>query len=43
MEHIIQIFKNFGFEIEIEMNLTKVGFLNVTFTLIKEKLQLHNK
>ena len=33
---MIQIFKNFGFKIEIKANPIEVSFLDVTFSLIKE-------
>ena len=42
-KRIIQVFKNFGFKIEIKTNLFEVSFLDVTFRLIKGTCQSYKK
>ena len=38
-KRVIQVFKNFGFKIEFKTNLSKVSFLDVSFSLIKVTFQ----
>ena len=38
-KRVIQVFKNFGFKIEFKTNLSKVSFLDVSFSLIKGTFQ----